>query len=161
MRYKIADIKNGIAKGSISCGPIPGPIVSEVKFESDKGTTFYTSLTEVEGTPMFFRTEESYYVGQVEEDYGEKDEEEFYSELNAHSIGDFCDYEELFFALHYGEDQDEMFEIYKLLVYLVRSDWDETDDFSRKVVGRWLDEIIIPRTDLEMEYLEEINNMEL
>lgn len=140
-RYFIESIKCD-AK---SMGPMPGVVVAEAYVRKEDGTHFYASLSEFDGMPNFFITDESTFDEQVDNTF-DSDYADF---LTAHSI-EVGEYSEL----HDYEDE-EWYDLYRYLVYIVRADWDDCNSFMKKTEGKWLDEIDIPMSDIEDEMLED------
>ena len=149
-RYFIESVKCGVGEGGMACGPVSGPIVAEAKVRTDNGDEFYMSLAEVEGIPNFFKSPRSTYELQVEEEMDDEELEEFQS-----YFVETGDYAEIF------EDPDpEWFQLYRYLIYIVRADWDDCEKFQEETAGKWLDEIDVPASDLEEDYLEECEDEE-
>lgn len=150
----VEDVKVGISKGGIACGPVPGHMVAEVCLrDEEEGTVKYYSLAEVEGIPNFCEMDISTFDRQIEE----VDDEEFWNMISEHIAGDFSDYWDFF------ENQEEMklhdsehLLIYKLLICLVRSDWEEIDQMKALSIGKHLEDFEIPVSDIEQEYLDNI-----
>lgn len=130
------------------CGPMPGVVVAEVELQGDGGETLFLSLAEFEGIPNMYRTPASVFEKHFENPV----DESFFEELNKkYYIPDFgCSYGEFF-----GCSDHELFDEWRYLVYIVRSDWDEIDRFKKATVGKWIDEIEIPKCDIEEEWEED------
>lgn len=154
----VEDVKVGVSKGGMACGPVPGSVVAEVCIRDlDDGTVKYYSLTEVEGIPNFCETDESTYDRQIEE----VDDEEFWNMLSAHTVSGFSDYVDVFenqgdMELH---DPDQLL-IWKYLIYMVRADWDEIEELKAKSVGKCLGDFELPVSDVEQEYLDDMADEE-
>ena len=146
-RYFIEKVKCGIGEGGMACGPVSGPIVAEVKVREENGEIFYLSLAEVDGCPNFFKTEESTYNMQVFEEMTEEDADRLNEDYIPVGL-----YEEIF---QLTEEDDEMFPLYRYLIYIVRADWDECKRFQKETEGKYMDEVEIPMCDLEEDYLKE------
>lgn len=116
-RYFIETAKYGIGEGGMACGPV----VAEVNVKVDNGERFYMPLAEVMGIPNFYKTEESTYALHMNMDAPEEEFEkinEFFLETG--------EYDEIF-----GNRDDEYFSLYRYLIYLVRSDWDDYEHFRK------------------------------
>lgn len=146
MRYYIEDVKVGIGEGGMACGPVSGPIVCEVTLRDEDGELEYHDLLEIEGCPHFYTSMESCYEDLLAE------EEDMIDELVNAGDG-FCDYNEAFEDLE-SEDEDTVM-IWRYLIYMVRADWDEVEALKKVSVGKYLDKIVIPASDVEEEYYEE------
>lgn len=150
-RYFIESVKCGVGEGGSACGPMDGPVVAEVKVKSDENEEFYMSLAEVDGIPNFAKTAESTYDNQVNMDFDDEAIEAF----QKCQIDGIEDYYGIF------DDKDsEWYQLYRYLIYIVRADWKECEKFQKKTKGKWLDEIEIPASDIEEEYLEDYEDDE-
>ena len=139
-RYYIEDIKCDIGVGGIACGPVAGPVIAEAKVKSDD-EEFYMSLAEVDGIPNFFKTKESTYEMQLNQEMTDEEVEvlqENYIKTE--------DYEEIL-----SNKDSEWYSLFRYLIYIVRSDWDECERFLKETSGKYLDEIEVPFCDLEEE----------
>lgn len=135
-KYLIKDVKVGVSKGGIACGPVSGSVVAEVCIrDQETGTEKFCSLTEVEGIPNFFETDESTYDRQIEE----VDDQAFWDMLSEHSVEGFGDYRDFYEALDEAEPEErEELLIWKYLIYMTRANWDEIDQLKEKSVGKCL-----------------------
>lgn len=144
-RFFIESIKCDATEGGFVCGPVSGPVVTEVKVIKDGTETFYMSLAEVDGCPNFFITSESTYEMQVTGDMSDEQIE---------SLNDCCistdDYEEIF-----ETEDSEWLPLYKYLIYIVRTNREDCKAFIAESTGKYIDEIDVPMSDIEEEYLEE------
>lgn len=150
----VEDVKVGVSKGGMACGPVPGHVVAEVCLRAEEdGTVKYYSLAEVEGIPNFFETDVSTFDRQIEDD---GDDEEFWDMLSEHIAGDFSDYRGFFDNQEEMELHDpEHMLIWKFLIYLVRSDWDEIEQMKAVSIGKCLGDFEIPVCDLEQDWLDD------
>ena len=146
-RYFIEEVKCDIGVGGMACGPVAGPIVAEAKVREDNGESFYLSLAEVDGCPNFFKTEESTYDMQVSMDMTEEDADRLNEDYLPLGL-----YENL---LELSEEEDEMYPLYRYLMYIIRADCGECERFQKETEGKYLDEFEIPMCDLEEDYLED------
>ena len=143
-RYFIESVKCGAGEGGMACGPVSGPVVAEAKVRTDNGEEFYMSLAEMEGIPNFFKSPKSTYEYQMNDDMDEEALEEFQSYFI-----ETGDYEEIF-----AQQDPEWLQLYRYLIYIVRSEWEECESYQRETEGKWLDEINIPVSDIEEECAE-------
>ena len=141
-RYFIKNARFGADKGGSACGPMCGPVVAEIEVKSDDGEIFYMSLAEVDGIPNFFKSEKPMFEMHLD---SENDDVAYFTE---HFIdtGDYFDI--------YRYNDDEFFPIYRYLMYLVRSN-DNLDEFVENSTEKYLDEITVPKFDLDEEYDED------
>ena len=132
-RFFIEEAKYGIGNGGVACGPVELPVVGEVKIKVNDEIIFYT-LVEVCGLPNFYKTDESYFEKHIKMDIDDDDIEE----ISNHFV-ETGDYDEI----EKNKDQ-EWYDIYRYLVYIVRSDYETCDQFIEETKGKYIDEISIP-----------------
>ena len=139
-RYLIESANCEIA-GDVLCPAV----VAEAKICPEAGEAFYLSLAEVEGMAQFYRSAESTFELQVHpEDCGETGK---ILEKNLLWAGE---YDELF-----DENDPVWLPLYRYLIYIVRSAWEDCNAFIAATEGRYLDEISVPTSDVEEFYFEE------
>ena len=140
-RYTVTD-------GGMACGPVPGSVIAEAGFKTPEGEEFYLTCVETMGIPTFMKTDSSIFEGLVKNETGEYDEELQQSFLE-HSL-DVGEYYDIF------ENKDpEWFDLLRYLIYIVGNDYDDTDEFINKTVGKYLDEIEIPVSSIEEAHMED------
>lgn len=140
-KWYIADVKCDAIGG----GPFPGTVVAEAKIQEDGDDTFYMSLVEFDSMPNFYKSDESLYELHLNEDF----DEEISDKLEGYIIasGEYDDF--------FEEPDEEWDRLFRYLVYIVRGEWEETESYISDTVGKYLDEIEIPRSDVEEDYYEE------
>ena len=145
-RYRVLEAKCGVGVGGMACGPVAGPVVGEIKITDEDGDEFYLCLAEVDGIPNWFKTDRS----TIEEQLSDEADEEMYDYLND-NYADVGEYVDVF------EDTDaELYQACRYLIYLVRCERDQEEPFIRSTVGKYLDEMVIPMSDVEEEYREDM-----
>ena len=145
-KYFIKSARYGEGEGGIACGPVSGPVVSEVELVTDTGERFFVSLVEAGGCPNFFKTTEAAFDKLIDEDFGDPD----FFETASLDSGEYFDI--------YEDKDEEYFPIYRYLIYLVRSNEVETNNFIEATSGKFLDEIEIPKTDIDEAYDEDLED---
>lgn len=154
----VKDIKVGVSNGGIACGPVSGhPVVEVCIHDADDNSAVYHCLVEVENTLNFFTSSVSNYDIQIDDDC----DEETWDAVSETASGDYYDYSEFFdefYALPEEEQCSDQNLIRRLLIALVRADWDETALLVKAAEGKALREITIPMSDMEEEYLEEMED---
>ena len=145
-RYFIEDVRVGMAKGGFACGPVDGPVIGEAKVRTDNGEVFFMSLGEAFGIPNFIQTERSTYDEQMQPEWSD----EFTEYINSNTLS-VDSYEDV-----WSDAGEELNPLMHYLTYIVRSGWDECRPFMEATQGKWLDEIEIPVSEEEQEYLEEL-----
>lgn len=141
-RYFIMNAKAGTGDYGMACGPVPGPVVAEVMLKNEGGEEFYMSLAEVDGIPNVFKTDKSTYNEQLKFDMTDE-----YVEWLNDCFVDTGEYEDIF-----TEKDEDWFDVYRYLIWLVRCAPEEEDPFIEGTKGCWTDEITIPVSDVEEEY---------
>lgn len=145
-RYRVLEAKCGVGIGGMACGPVAGPVVGEIKLVDENGDEFYLCLAEVDGIPNWFKTDRS----TIDEQLSNDTEDDLYDYLND-NYADAGEYEEVF------EDTDaELYQACRYLIYLVRCDRNQEEPFIRSTVGKYLDDMEIPMSDVEIEYREDM-----
>jgi len=131
----------------ISGGPDIGIFVGEVELKPKSGKSVFLSITEADGCPMMFKTDHS--VFDVLSDMGDEDG---IVELQDNNLLYESDgYAELF----ENRDEIECFEGVRYLVYLVRASWDNMEAFIKATKGKYLDEVEVPKADVEKDWEED------
>ena len=133
------------AKCEIAGSPLCSAVVAEAKLRPEAGEPFYLSLAEVEGMAQFYRSAESTFELQVHP--GDCEETGKILEKDLLWAGE---YDELF-----GENDPVWLPLYRYLIYIVRSAWEDCNAFIAATEGHYLDEISVPVSDVEELYLEE------
>ena len=154
-RYFIEEAKCGITNGGMACGPVPGNVVVTIKY-NDGEQTSWLSLIEVDGIPNLALTDKDVFEDLVEEDF---DDEEFTEYLQEHMIFDFAGIE---FDAHYDTTfacmaeapENPAIPLIRYLITLVRCPMKEVEGLIKMAAGKYADELDIPMSDVEEEYLE-------
>ena len=146
MNYLIKGIRYGITEGGMACGPVSGNVVASIEFQDDDKVRFL-SMVEVFGIPEFYFSEENIYDELLEES------EDFIDKANSLIINEFNgieleEYEDIMEELKkpYNEEDKALI---KLLIAVVRLDYDEADKLIEESVGKYIKDINIPDTDLD------------
>lgn len=157
-RYLIKDVKCGVTKGGMACGPVSGNVVASVLYEND-GEEKWIHVVEVEGMPNTFITPEDLHDVLIQDDYDAEYVEEL-ENTTENEIGGISltaeSYYDIYDEIYNGDDvTDEDKSLIRFVIAIVRLDWDAIDALKKKAIGHYTDEIDIPTTDEEEEYLEE------
>ena len=146
MNYLIKGIRYGITEGGMACGPVSGNVVASIEFQDDDKVSFL-SMVEVFGIPEFYFSEEDIYDELLEES------EDFIDKANSLIINEFNgielkEYEDIMEELKkpYNEEDKALI---KLLIAVVRLDYDEADKLIEESVGKYIKDINIPDIDLD------------
>ncbi|MCQ2088896.1 MAG: hypothetical protein MJY93_01480 [Fibrobacter sp.] len=136
-RYLIKDIKCEINGHVGPCGPGPEWVVAEVELQAENGETRFLDVTEVENCGIMFNVGESLYETLLEGDF------------TPENIPDPT-YESEEYKDFYNDKNSDMYQEFRLLVYVIRSDWNEIDRCKKDFIGKYVDEIDIPKCDAEL-----------
>lgn len=155
-RYFIETAKVDIVE---DCGIVPGSVVVTVQFK-EGSTTQWLGLVEVEGIPNVYLTDKDIHEAQVAVDFDDKERTSYIAE---HYINEFD-------GIAFDEDYSTTFEsiaddpenpaapLIRYLIALVRCDMDEVDDLIQMASGKYADELDIPASDVEEEFMDEYDD---
>ncbi len=155
-RYFIETAKCGITEGGMACGPVSGNVVVTVQFK-EGATTQWLSLVEVEGIPNVYLSDKDIHEALVAEDF---DDEEFTAYMDEHFINEFngiafdADYSTTFESIA-DDPENPAVPLIRYLITLVRCSMDEVDDLIQIASGKYADELDIPASDVEEEFMDE------
>lgn len=140
-QYQIINARVEVYSG----GPDPAIIVAEVELmpQTAKGKPVFYTLSEVDGMPAFYKTKESVF-----DRFMDPTEDDFSDIVNKHTLYEGESYAD-FFENHKGI---ECYEGLRYLIYIMRADWDTTKAFIKKTKGKLLNEIEIPKSDVEEDW---------
>ncbi len=153
--FLIEDVRVGISKGGIACGPVPGNVIGEIVLRDEDGKATYHCMAEVSGTLNFYESEASLYQGQIDEDF---DNAEFADLLESSFTEGYDNYYDFYEEVNAMQPLSVTARIRKYLAYMVRADLPEIDSLKADTIGKLISDIEIPLCDAEAEYLEETNN---
>ncbi len=154
-KYLIEEAKCGITDGGMACGPVAGTVVAEVKFKKGR-KTMWLCLSETDGIPEFTLADRDIYDDLMKEDI----DDEFVDYIGDHHVYEMD-------GLELGEDYDELFAnisetpdapvvpLIRYITALVRCDMSEVESVIAMAEGKYADEIDIPMSDVEEEYMED------
>lgn len=142
-KYQIVNARVDQCSG----GPDAAILVGEVGLKSGRGKPFFFTLIECDGMPMIFKTKESVFDWWMDPDSHSDELDKLQA---AGSLYDSEDYSE-FFEKH---DDIDCYDGLRYLIYLIRASWDDTESFIAQTKGKNLDEIEIPKSDVEEEWEE-------
>lgn len=124
-----------------------GTVIGELKAEDEKGNIIYYTNDEFDGCPTFLKTDKS--VLDLLFNNNPEDEETI-QKLLENSINTDFEYESLL-----SDKENPLFLVYRYLAYLVRSEKDKTEQFIKDTSGKYIDEITIPKCDIEEDMEDE------
>lgn len=124
-----------------------GTVIGELKVEDEKGNIIYYTNDEFDSCPTFLKTDKS--VLDMLFNNNPEDEEKI-QDLLDNSINTDFEYESLL-----SDKENPLFLVYRYLAYLVRSEKDKTEQFIKNTIGKYIDEITIPKCDIEEDMEDE------
>lgn len=139
-------IRFGMTDGGMCCGPVAGDMIAELQLRTEGGERLFFGLTEVGGIPCFHQAVESQFNFLMYSDDAKIVDMECFEQ--AYSVFPGMLYEDIFCVR-----DAEWFDAQRCLIYLVRCDDAVTrDSFIACACGQWLDEILIPPSDIEKDF---------
>lgn len=151
-KYLIEDVRVGISKGGIACGPVSGSVIGEVVLRSEDGQATYHSLAEVEGTLNFYASEVSIYQGLIDEDF---DNPEFAELMDNSFDASYDNYHDFYEEVNAMQPLSVLAQIRKYLAYMVQVDWPKVNQLKAETIGKDVGEFELPVCEAEAEYMEE------
>ena len=159
-RYLIEEAKCGITDGGMACGPVSGNVVASIKI-NDGSVTSWLTLVEVDGIVNLFMTDKDIYEETLQNDFSD----EFLAYMNSHAINDVNglvfsdDYASAFSSIS-DDPKNPAVPIVRYLITLVRCDMEETEGLIQMATGKYADELDIPVSDVEEDYIAEMEDEE-
>ena len=147
-RFLIEDAKCGVANAS----PMMGIVATSVKFNDGESSKWF-NLAEVDGIPCFYLTEKDVYDIIIENDFSEEEQELFdkssITEFEGITLGEYV---EVFDSIYENPDNPAV-PFLRYVFALTRCDLKDVDKLVKKAIGKHIDEIKVPISDLEDDYL--------
>ena len=117
-----------------------GVVIAEARLRDHRDDIVYMSLSEIDGEPDFYLTDESTFEIQTE---GTGDDD-FWDHMDDDCCMNAGSYEEIF------EEQDpDWYDLYRYLIYIVRAERAEAERYIEQTRGQQLSKIFIPAADVE------------
>lgn len=140
-------IEDALVEIGAGGGPVPSLVVSEVCLRQPDGRNCYVTLEEFDGHPTVLLTEQSILQSLLQAD--EDADEELMESLHdgKYIIAD-GEYEDIF-----AQPDRQWYQVCRYLIYLVRCEREEEQPFLDGTAGRPLDEIDIPISDVEADFM--------
>ncbi len=157
-RFLIEDVKVGVSKGGVTCGNVGGSVVAEVCIrDTEKEIVRFHTLVETDGSLSIYESDVGSYDIHIREDSDDEKAWQFVSDME---LGEYFNYDEFFEDLVNLKTCDEEHTmIWWYLVYLVRAGWEDIKKMKEMSLGRFLEEIIIPISDVEQEYQDRLTEL--
>ena len=158
-RYFIEEVKCSISAGGFACGPISGNPVISIRYKEGNETK-WLSLVEVEGIPNCFLTDEDIHEKLVSEDF----DDEFTDYLDQHSVGEFNgitfgEYTDIYYSISQNSENPAI-PLIRYLLTLARCDTADEKKLIEMAKGKYANELEIPMSDIEEDYLAEFEDEE-
>ncbi len=151
-RFLIEDAKCGISNGGMV-----SDVVACVRFNDGDVAKWLYYIDTGAGIPMVCETYDDIYDKLIENN---GDDEEFYKYVDNHTVSEFNGLEigdegELIFDSIYSDPKNPAAPLLKYIVTLCRCGSENTDGLINMAINKYVDELEIPASDIEQEYLEE------
>ena len=150
-RYFIEKIKVGVTEGGVACGPVSGDIIVSIKYKKDNEASKWLSNAECMGIPNIFINDydpfELLMSGDVE------DPKWGIGMTNSFEEIDFNDYEDMFEAFLENETNSAN-QLLRLLIAVTCLSDEEKSALISVTEGKYVDEVDVPISDIEEDYLD-------
>ncbi|MBQ8159749.1 MAG: hypothetical protein IJ083_03265 [Clostridia bacterium] len=157
-RYRILDCKWDMTRGGYACGPVPASIAATVQYD-DGDEQGWLHFVEVDGVLNTFLSPEDMHDLIVEEDYSDEDlrliNSRLIREFGGIPLGD-GEYERLYEGLRHSKNES-LNGVLRLLLALLAEEEEVADELCEAAKGKFADEIEIPITEGESDYLDGID----
>lgn len=154
-RYLIEEAKCGITDGGMASS-----VVASIKI-NDGSVTSWLTLVDVDGIVNLFMTDRDIYEEILQNDFSD----EFQAYLNSHTIDDVNglefseDYASAFSSIS-DDPENPAVPVVRYLIALVRCDMEETEGLIRMATGKYADELDVPASDVEEDYIADMETEE-
>ena len=151
-RYYIEDVKCGLTDAGMASN-----VVCTVKY-NDGEESRWLYLVEVLGIPNFFLLDKDVFKDLVAENSNDEDFNDF---IQAHQISAFDGVElsedyYYTFSCFIDDGENPAIELIRYLIALVRCKMGEVDKLVAMGKGKYVDELDIPMSDVEEEFLKDL-----
>ena len=134
-----------VLKEKRSSASFPGAVYAEAGFQKPDGETFYICCRELTCIPTFYKTDHSILeeLVRAESNILEADPA-FLDYLDQCCMREFGKY-----SVIYAQKDPEWYDLLRYVIYIIDSDYQESDEFIGATVGNYLDEIDTPASEVE------------
>ena len=122
-------------------------VAGEICLRQPDGRNCYVTLEEFDGHPTFFCTEQS-ILQPLQKAEDEEDEDLMEALHDGKYIIADGEYADIF-----AQPDRQWYQVFRYLIYLVRCENEEVQPFLDATVGRSFDEIDIPISDVEEDFM--------
>ena len=147
-KYFIEDVKYGLGKGRMSCGPGTGEVIVSINVkEGDE--SFWISNVEVNGIPNFYISEKDIFDKLC----NGSDEEDFFEYLEKRNIDSFekislGEYDEIRKSINQNVGNPAV-SLIRYIILLTRCPLKSEEAVVAMAKGKYVDELEIPASDVE------------
>ena len=156
-RYFIEDAKCKIGEGGIACGPVDPMIGATVKFRECKKEHWLTVI-EYNGFPNYHLTAEDSLDRLVDLDVEDENEMNFAEKSKIETFNGIAlseEYSDTFDSI--SEDpENPAIPLIRYLIALVSCGTDEEQGLIEMAKGKYIDEVEVPASEYEEDYLGEM-----
>lgn len=148
-KYFVNEVKCSVSNGGMACGPVEGTVnVSVNVTEGDK--TYWVTNSEFTGIPSFYVTQEDIF-----DKIGDIDDEEFAEYLNNKYINEYegislGEYDEIFDSIKNNSGNPAV-SLIRYIILLTRCPMDSVEEIVNLAKGKYIDEVEIPKSDIEKD----------
>lgn len=151
-RFFIEKVKCGVTNGGMACGPVLGNVIVTIQYRKENGASEWISNAECMGIATIYHNEFDPFDTLMSEDV---DNPKFgVGMIDSFEGISFYDYEDMFEAFVENKDNAAI-PLLRLLIAVTRAASDDVKRLIAMSEGKYVDEIDIPISDIEEEYLEE------
>lgn len=149
MNYLIEEIKYG----QIYC--MCDFRVISIKYFDSYNHKWLTNV-DLEGCLNIHITDKDIFDYVISNDFDDDDEKNTYyekSKISSFNKISLEEYDDIFFTFEKANKEDKG--LIRLLIHITRNLYEDLDEEIKKYLGKYIDQIDIPISDIEIEYLEE------
>ncbi|SEG36537.1 hypothetical protein SAMN04487934_11818 [Eubacterium ruminantium] len=148
-RYFVEKVKFGLADSGLP----PADVIVSIEYRKDDGSSQWLSNAECEGFCTIYQNDFDPFELLIS---GDVDDPKWAIGMTNSFEGiDFYDYEDMFDYFLENENNPAI-PLLRLLIAVTRCNKDETNLLISNAEGKYIDEIDVPISDIEEDYLETI-----
>ena len=147
-KFFVEDVKCGLGKGGMSCGPGTGKVIVSINVK-EGDDSFWISNVEVNGIPNFYISEEDIFDKLC----NGSDEEDFFEFLEKRNIDSFekislGEYDEIRKSINQNVGNPAV-SLIRYIILLTRCPLESVEAVVAMAKGKYVDELEIPASDVE------------
>ncbi len=158
-RYYIEQVKCEFDNGGIACGSVGGAVCTSVKFRKDNESSLWLELDEIDGMPQFYLSDEDQLDLHLNID---PEDDDAVSAMNANYIEEFeginlsDDYDDLYDQFANEQKDNPATDFLRYIILVTRCSTDELEGLINMATGKYIDELEIPLSEEEQEYMSDV-----